>query len=58
MVINKIDGIEFQLKRKVDFSWLKKYGQAFSVIDQTGSGCLCVGMQDKDDKYFCLKLRT
>jgi serine/threonine-protein kinase len=53
MVVNKIDGIEFRLKRKVDFSWLNKHGKAFSVIDQTGSGCLCVGMKDKDNKYFC-----
>ncbi|RDU23669.1 hypothetical protein [Anaerosacchariphilus polymeriproducens] len=53
MVINKIDEIEFQLNRKIDFSWLNKYGNAFSVIDQTGSGCLCVGIQDKVDKYFC-----
>lgn len=53
MVINEIDGIEFQLNRKIDFSWLKKYGHAFSVIDQTGSGCLCIGMQDKKNKYFC-----
>lgn len=53
MVINRIDGIEFPLNKKVDFSWLNKYGKAFSVIDQTGSGCLCVGMQDEDNKYFC-----
>jgi serine/threonine-protein kinase len=53
MVINKIDDIEFRLKEEVDFSWLNRYGTAFTVIDATGSGCLCVGMMDGKNKYFC-----
>ena len=53
MVINKIDGIEFCLNKTIDFTWLSKHGRAFWVIDQTGSGCLCVGMEKGKDKYFC-----
>jgi serine/threonine-protein kinase len=53
MVINKIDGISFRLKKLRDFSWLNRYGTAFCVIDETGSGCLCIGMQKGNSKYFC-----
>ena len=53
MVINKIDSIEFRLKELHDFTWLKKYGTAFWVVDETGSGCICIGMDDGDKKYFC-----
>lgn len=53
MVVNKIDDIEFRLKECIDFTWLKKYGTAFTVIDGTGSGCLCIGMQNGENKYFC-----
>jgi serine/threonine-protein kinase len=53
MIINKIDDIEFRLKKHHDFSWLKKYGKAFSVIDETGSGCICIGMQKNNCRYFC-----
>ncbi len=50
---NKLDSIEFRLKEVHDFSWLKKYGTAFWVVDETGSGCVCIGMQDDERKYFC-----
>lgn len=53
MVINKLDSIEFRLQELHDFTWLKKYGTAFWVVDETGSGCVCIGMQDADKKYFC-----
>lgn len=53
MIINKLDSIEFRLKEAQDFTWLKKYGTAFWVVDETGSGCICIGMEDKDKKYFC-----
>lgn len=53
MIINKIDDIEFRLKESIDFTWLKKYGTAFTAIDETGSGCLCLGMRDNENKYFC-----
>ncbi len=53
MVINKLDSIEFRLKELQDFSWLKKYGTAFWVVDETGSGCICIGMEDGEKKHFC-----
>ena len=36
-----------------DFTWLKKYGTAFWAVDETGSGCICIGMENADKKYFC-----
>ena len=53
MIINKLDSIEFRLKELHDFTWLKKYGTAFWVVDETGSGCICIGMEDAERKYFC-----
>ena len=53
MIINKLDSIEFRLKELHDFTWLKKYGSAFWVVDETGSGCICIGMEDAERKYFC-----
>ena len=52
MIINKPDSIEFRLKELHDFTWLKKYGTAFWVVDETGSGCICIGMEDAERKYF------
>lgn len=53
MKMNKLDSIEFRLKELHDFNWLKKYGEAFWVVDETGSGCVCIGMKKDDTKYFC-----
>ena len=53
MIINKLDAIEFRLKELHDLSFLKKYGTAFWGLDETGSGCICVGMEDAKRKYFC-----
>ena len=53
MKINKLDNVEFRLKELHDFTWLKKYGKAFWVVDETGSGCICIGMEDEHKKYFC-----
>ena len=53
MKINKLDNIEFRLKEPHDFSWLKKYGEAFWIVDETGSGCVCVGMKNGDIRLFC-----
>lgn len=53
MIINRLDSIEFRLRELHDFTWLKKYGTAFWVVDETGSGCICIGMKNADKKYFC-----
>lgn len=54
MITHEIDGIRFQLKTYQDLTWLKKYGTVFSVIDATGSGCICFGVADTNgrDRYF------
>lgn len=49
----KLDSITFRLKEHQDFQWLKKYGKAFWCVDETGSGCVCIGMEDGEKKYFC-----
>lgn len=46
MIINKLDTIEFRLQESQDFTWLKRYGTAFWAVDETGSGCVCIGMQN------------
>ena len=53
MVTIKLDSIEFRLNEFHDFSWLKKYGKAFWRVDETGSGCLCIGMEQDGKRYFC-----
>ena len=52
MIKIKIDNIEFKLKEYQDFTWLNKYGQAFIVIDETGSGCISFGIEKDNKKYF------
>ena len=53
MIINKLDDIEFRLNSHCDLSWLKKYGTAFTAIDETGSGCILIGMQKGEKRFFC-----
>ncbi len=53
MIINKLDSIEFKLKELHDFTWLKKYGTAFWAVDETGSGCIGIGMENAGKRYFC-----
>lgn len=53
MIINKLDSISFRLKELHDFTWLKKYGTAFWTVDETGPGCICIGMENTGKKYFC-----
>ena len=53
MEVVKLDGISIRLKEYHDFSWLKKYGKAFWCVDETGSGCIGIGMEDREKKYFC-----
>jgi len=47
-----IDGINFRLKEPFDFSFLKKYGQVFKVLDNQDSGNICFGVEDSRYKYF------
>lgn len=52
MIKQKIDNIEFKLREYQDFTWLNNYGQAFMVIDETGSGCISFGIEKDNKKYF------
>ena len=53
MIINQLDSITFRLREKHDFAWLKRCGTAFWAVDETGSGCVCIGMEDHQRKRFC-----
>ena len=46
MVIQEIDKVKFRLRTPRDLTWIKKYGTVFSVIDATGSGCICFGVEE------------
>ncbi len=52
MVRQRIDGVEFRLREYQDFSWLHEYGTVFSVIDETGSGCINFGVKSGNEKLF------
>ena len=53
MEIIELDSVRFRLQERQDFSWLKRYGRAFWWVDQTGSGCICIGMERAGKKVFC-----
>ena len=53
MEIIELDDIRFRLQQRQDFRWLKRYGRAFWCVDQTGSGCICIGMEQAGEKVFC-----
>ena len=52
MVVKGIDNISYKLREEQDFSWLSEYGTVFSVIDETGSGCISFGVEKDNKKYF------
>lgn len=52
MIIQTIDNINYKLREPQDFSWLSQYGEVFSVVDETGSGCICFGIRKDNKEYF------
>ena len=52
MIKKEINGVSYNLREEQDFSWLEKEGNVFSCIDQTGSGCICFGIEKDHQKYF------
>ena len=52
MVKINLGNITFRLKEQQDFSYLEKYGKAFWCVDETGSGCICIGMENAGKRYF------
>lgn len=47
-----LDSISFELKSPFDFSFLSRYGRAFSVFDNQDSGNICFGMDDGRERRF------
>ncbi|HZK39695.1 MAG TPA: phosphotransferase [Clostridia bacterium] len=50
--IQWIDGIPYKLKAPFDFSFISKYGKVFKIFDNQGSGNICFGMAEDENKYF------
>jgi len=47
-----LDGISFNLKEHIDFSWLQQMGRIFKVFDKQDSGNICFGIENKGEKLF------
>jgi len=52
MIQKAINNVTYKLREDQDFSWLEKEGDVFSVIDETGSGCIAFGVENNGEKYF------
>ena len=52
MITKYINDVAYHLREDQDFSWLENKGTAFSCIDQTGSGCICFGIEKDGQRYF------
>lgn len=50
--IQYTDGVPYKLKAPFDFSFLGRYGKVFKVFDNQGSGNICFGVSDGNNKYF------
>ncbi|GGF84543.1 hypothetical protein GCM10010913_02490 [Paenibacillus aceti] len=47
-----INEVTFQLKDRVDISWLQELGTVFAVFDQQDSGNICFGVKQEGQKKF------
>lgn len=52
MIVQKIDGISFNMKEACDFSFLKNYGHVFCTFSQNDSGNISFGVDDGKRKFF------
>lgn len=52
MVVQHLDGIDYELQEPFDMSFLSKYGKVFQVFDKQDSGSICFGVQNQDEKLF------
>ena len=52
MTEKTIGKVSFRLREEQNFDWLKDEGEVFSVIDATGSGCICFGVEKDGEKLF------
>lgn len=51
-MLQKIDGVPFQIQKPFDFSFLKEYGRLFCVLDGQDSGNICFGTELNGSRYF------
>ena len=51
-IVNVV-GIFHQLENYQRKVQVKKYGTAFWAVDETGSGCIGIGMENAGKRYFC-----
>lgn len=47
-----INEVTFQLKERVDISWLQELGSVFAVFDEQDSGNICFGIEQEGEKKF------
>lgn len=52
MITKTIGKVSFRLREEQNFDWLKDEGEVFSVIDATGSGCICFGIERDGERFF------
>ena len=52
MVVQSIDGINYELQQPFNMNFVSKYGRVFKVFDKQDSGCICFGVQTKDERLF------
>ncbi|MGV3463702.1 MAG: serine/threonine protein kinase [Heyndrickxia sp.] len=52
MVVQNIDGLQYELQEPFDMSFLSSYGTVFQVFDKQDSGCICFGIKNQEKKLF------
>ena len=52
LVVQSIDGINYELQQPFNMNFVSKYGRVFKVFDKQDSGCICFGVQTKDERLF------
>jgi hypothetical protein len=48
LVVQNIDGINYELQEYFDMSFISNYGKVFKVFDKQDSGCICFGVDIKN----------
>lgn len=52
MIVQNLDGINYELQEPFDLSFISNYGKVFKVFDKQDSGCISFGVQDRGGKFF------
>ncbi|MCR5006204.1 MAG: hypothetical protein K6A77_09890 [Clostridiales bacterium] len=51
MIQYNLNNVTYRLREPQDLSWVQEEGHVFSVIDQTGSGCILFGIERTGRRY-------